>query len=104
MRWIKHLPLLFLLAGCETSAETDPFESRMHTLMRRKDSLVRVRNTEEKKLGSYEKGKTPQALMTDTAYMSKAEIVVNLDRQISFVTHEIRQIEKERLANQQLKK
>jgi hypothetical protein len=94
---------LFLLLSCESSAENDPFESRMHMLMRRKDSLVRLRNTEEKNLGAYEKGKSPEVLITDTAYFLIVKRVVSLNQQLSFVTHEIRQVEKERMTNKQKK-
>lgn len=104
MRWIKYLPVLCLLFACESSPENDPLESRLQMLTHRKDSLVRVRTAEEKNLSSYEKGKSAEDLLVDNAYLLKAERVVDLDRQISFVNHEIRQVEKQMQAGQHPKK
>lgn len=104
VRRVKLLPVLFLLLSCNSSTDNDTFKSRMDMLMRQKDSLVRLRAAEERNLTAYEKEKPVEILLNDTAYLQKAETVVSLDQKINFVTHEIRQLEKERLANQEQKK
>jgi hypothetical protein len=98
---MKYLGFLFLLFACEDSSTNNQFDSRLNELMRRKDSLVRERNAEEKKLSEMEKSKRAEVLIGDTSYTLQARNVVTLSRQISFVDNEIRQLENERREHQQ---